>query len=453
MAPTIASEGLIDFKPKGVDKPCSTWYRIVGSLDSPNPPLILLHGGPSACHEYMLSFVDLQKLHNIPVILYDMLGNGKSTRVPEKNGDESFWTITLFMDELENLIMHLKLREQGTKHFDILGHSFGGMMAAEYAASHPAGLRKLILAAAPASAELHKEGLLSLKATLPGDVQNTIDRCERDGQTDSKEYEGAMHPKIPATDFFIILKFFSLSTIHSLRPSRWGSSELDIKGSLRNWSSIPGLSSIKFETFIINAQYDEVQDIAVKPFFERIEKVKWVTLENASHMAHWEKRERYRKLATTWGLLLRKHLVPPAARQLANTHLVYPKYLPKPATYGLHLPPGKAPLGLQCGHKLKQAPQEMRQSTSTPPTLPSPNLSAPSAPSSQTRSSLPPPPSPPLIQPILRRRPSRTFPIRRSCSQIRRLRSSDDARSWLQKRKRSFSGEGRVGRAGGSWMR
>ena len=192
MAAIAAIEGSIAFKPNGIDKQCHTWYRVIGSLDSPKPPLILLHGGPSACHEYMLSFTDLQKLYNIPIVLYDMLGNGKSTRLPEKNGDESFWTIPLFINELENLITHLKLREQGTKQFDVLGHSFGGMMAAEYAASQPTGLRRLILAAAPASAELHKEGLASLKATLPKDVQNTIDRCERDGQTDSKEYEGAM---------------------------------------------------------------------------------------------------------------------------------------------------------------------------------------------------------------------------------------------------------------------
>ncbi|KAL9084244.1 MAG: hypothetical protein Q9165_008155 [Trypethelium subeluteriae] len=303
MATLIASEGLVDFKPKGVDKPCHTWYRVAGSLDSPSPPLILLHGGPSACHEYMSSFVDLQKLHNIPVILYDMFGNGKSTRLPEKNGSESFWTIRLFIDELENLITHLKLREQGTKQFDILGHSFGGMMAAEYAANHPAGLRKLILAAAPASAELHKEGLLSLKASLPEDVQGIIDRCERDGRTDSKEYEGAMMEFYkrylcrmdpwPEEVETAIWHFGDDPTVYG---TMWGSSELDIKGSLRNWSSIPGLSSIKSETFVINAQYDEVQDIAVKPFFERIAKVRWVTLENASHMAHWEKRERYMQL-------------------------------------------------------------------------------------------------------------------------------------------------------------
>ncbi|KAL9090887.1 MAG: hypothetical protein Q9165_005095 [Trypethelium subeluteriae] len=184
-------EGTIPFKVKILDRDGHIWYRILGGLDSDVIPLIIIAGGPGACHEYMIPFVDLQTQYNIPVILYDAIGNGKSTHLRDKDGDESFWTMSLFINELENLIEYLGIRSRGTRKYHVYGHSFGGMLLANYAATNPEGLERIIIAAAPASAELHRQGLLTLKATLPKDIQDTIDRCEREGKQDSKEYEEA----------------------------------------------------------------------------------------------------------------------------------------------------------------------------------------------------------------------------------------------------------------------
>lgn len=74
---------------------------------------------------------------------------------------------------------------------------------------------------------------------------------------------------------------------------RYGPSELTCTGILKDWDTAPVASKIQVPTLLINGQYDEVGDNAVQPFFDTIPRVRWVTLEGASHMAHIEVRERF----------------------------------------------------------------------------------------------------------------------------------------------------------------
>lgn len=107
-------EDTIPFKVPGSEKSYQTWYRTIGPLSDSRTSLIVLHDEPEACHEYLLPLEDLYTSHKIPVILYDQLGNGKSTRLPEKAGDQAFWTEELFIAELENLLTHLGIRSFDT---------------------------------------------------------------------------------------------------------------------------------------------------------------------------------------------------------------------------------------------------------------------------------------------------------------------------------------------------
>ena len=77
----------------------------------------------------------------------------------------------------------------------------------------------------------------------------------------------------------------------TLNP-RQGPSEFVIVGSFKDWEGWQGADNIEVETLLLNGRYDEVTDLAVQPWFKHIPKVKWVTLENSSHMSHWEERER-----------------------------------------------------------------------------------------------------------------------------------------------------------------
>jgi L-proline amide hydrolase len=112
-----------------------TWYRITGERSSAKPPVFVLHGGPGAAHNYLERYKLLAR-DGRAVIHYDQLGCGNSTLLPDKGAD--FWTPALFVDELNNLIDHLRLR----KAYHVLGQSWGGMLASEFGITQVAGNRQ-----------------------------------------------------------------------------------------------------------------------------------------------------------------------------------------------------------------------------------------------------------------------------------------------------------------------
>ena len=143
--PSPSSTGKIPFSyaPTGLKGEIA--YKLWGDLSSSKTPLICLHGGPGFTHNYLLPISLLTPDFSIPVIMYDQIGCGDSTRFPEKRGHEDFWTPELFMAELDNLKSHLGIEE-----FDLLGQSWGGMLAGNYAIEkQPKGLRKLVISDSP----------------------------------------------------------------------------------------------------------------------------------------------------------------------------------------------------------------------------------------------------------------------------------------------------------------
>ena len=185
------TEGEAPLEIPGANKPCKTWYRIYGSLSSGKTPLIVVHGGPGVGHNYLISIgEDLSTKYGIPCILYDQVGCGKSTHLQEKKGDADFWTPQLFLNEMDNLIKYLGISE-----YDYFGNSWGGMLGIENATRQPKGLRKAIIADAPCSMITWQEEAERLRTELPEEVRDALERHEKDGTTDSPEYE-------EATNFF-----------------------------------------------------------------------------------------------------------------------------------------------------------------------------------------------------------------------------------------------------------
>lgn len=183
-----AVEGTAPFAIEGVTSSCKTWYKVFGDLtDSTKVPLFILHGGPAAGHEYLLSLSTLSEL----VIFYDQIGCGQSTELPEKNGNTNFWTPKLFCNELSNLIAYLGL---GHRPIDLLGHSWGGMLATEWASDplRAGNLRRLVLYGVPASIEGHVQGLTQVRNGLPQDAQEAIRHGLEKKDYTSSEYKNAM---------------------------------------------------------------------------------------------------------------------------------------------------------------------------------------------------------------------------------------------------------------------
>ena len=168
-------EGTVDFRG------WQTWYRITGDLSPDRTPLLIVHGGPGAAHNYLLRYADLAD-NGRAVIHYDQLGVGRSTHLRDKGAD--FWQVGLFLDELNNLLRHLNIQDS----YHLLGQSWGGMLASEHAVVQPPGLRSLVISNSPASIELWLQEANKLRAKLPPEVQAMLLRHEAEGTTVPDEY-------------------------------------------------------------------------------------------------------------------------------------------------------------------------------------------------------------------------------------------------------------------------
>lgn len=122
-------------------------------------------------------------------MLYDQIGNASSTHLPEKKGDEEFWKEELFHHELANVLSKLGLDERG---YDLVGHSWGGMIGATFAGKQPKGLHKLVISNSPASLQPWINAYKAYRAELPQELQDTMQRHEDAGTTDGDEYQDIM---------------------------------------------------------------------------------------------------------------------------------------------------------------------------------------------------------------------------------------------------------------------
>jgi pimeloyl-ACP methyl ester carboxylesterase len=86
-------------------------------------PVLALHGEPGFSCDYMMCMRNLTTLYSLPVIVYDQIGIGRSSHVPERKGDGSFWTYELFLEELDAVIKRFRIGNS----YSIVGQSWGGM--------------------------------------------------------------------------------------------------------------------------------------------------------------------------------------------------------------------------------------------------------------------------------------------------------------------------------------
>jgi L-proline amide hydrolase len=273
-----------------------TWYRVTGDLSARKAPLVVLHGGPGCTHDYVDAFKGIAT-RGRAVVHYDQLGNGRSTHLRDKGAN--FWTPRLFLDELENLLRHLKI--DGRYH--VLGQSWGGMLAAEHAVTQPKGLRALVIANSPASMELWVREANRLRDELPPQVQATLLKHERAGTTEHPEYKDAVRVfydrhvcRVTPWPEEVARTFKAIDEDPTVYMTMNGPSEFHVIGSLKEWSIIDRLERIRAPTLLISGRYDEATPAVVQPFADRIKDVRWEIFENSSHMPHVEETERCLKV-------------------------------------------------------------------------------------------------------------------------------------------------------------
>lgn len=294
--------GKIPYDAKGAERPCETAYWLWGDLEASKVPLIVLHGGPGAPGRDLQVLAMLYHDHGIPVLLYDQIGCGESTLLPERVDDKAFWTEDLFLAEIDNLRQHLKIER-----FDLLGHSCGGMLATLYTLMQPKGLRKLIIASSMASEDLRLKQRASYRESLSQEKREFMATCEREGHKDSSEYKAAadelarLHFFRPA-EWPLELKetFNYLEKDSTVGKTLYGDQELVNTGTRRSYNTIPRLHEITEKTVpggvLLTNGHHELNDEAMSPFFSSIHaRVKWVRFANSAHFPHLEETEAYNK--------------------------------------------------------------------------------------------------------------------------------------------------------------
>ncbi len=177
--------GTVDYKVGS--ETFQTWYKVVGDLNSGKRPVVILHGGPGVSYHYMLPHIELNTTHDLPIVFYDQISISASSHLRDRSA--KFFTLELFMDELNNLLNHLGISTD----FDLLGQSWGGMLTAHYALHRtPKGLHCFIIVNSLSSVKLWEEGTHVLLETLPDNVKATVKKHEEAGTTSEKEYQDAL---------------------------------------------------------------------------------------------------------------------------------------------------------------------------------------------------------------------------------------------------------------------
>ncbi|RNF38830.1 proline iminopeptidase-family hydrolase [Planococcus salinus] len=270
----------------------NVWYRITGK--GPGIPLVVLHGGPGAKSS------DSDPLRQLgadrPVIHYDQLGCGKSDRPT----DTSLWTVERYVEELEQVIEALKLEE-----FHLLGHSWGTMLAASYLFKKPKGVRSVIFSGPALDARRWEQDQRNYLKQFPQDIQETIERSEREQTTDSEEYEKAMMAYYQR--HMCRVNPWPKEMEESLKDMNqqiynfmWGASEFTVTGTLKEFDATGRLHEIDIPALFSCGRFDEATVEATEYYAGLVPDAEVHVFENSSHMPGIEEPEAYVEMVREW---------------------------------------------------------------------------------------------------------------------------------------------------------
>ena len=269
-----------------------TWYRIAGDGEAPGKlPILALHGGPGVPHDYLEPIAALAETGR-RVIFYDQLGCGNS----DQPHDTSLWTIPLYVEEVGAIRAAL-----GLDRVHLLGQSWGGMLAMEYALTRPAGLASLIIESSPASIPQWVAEANRLRAELPIAMRETLLRHEADGTTADPAYEGAMAVfyarhvcRLDPMPDYVARSFAKLGANPEVYHTMNGPSEFHVVGTIKDWDITARLGEIRVPTIVLSGRHDEATPAIAETVRSGIPGAEGVIFEESSHMCHAEEPERFR---------------------------------------------------------------------------------------------------------------------------------------------------------------
>jgi proline iminopeptidase len=254
--------------------------------------VLLLHGGPGFSHEYLEAMESFLPQAGIEMYYYDQLGCNNS----DQPDDPSLWTLARYTQEVEEV-----RRGLGLEHFVLYGHSWGGVLALEYALNHQEHLRGLVISDMTAGIQSYLKRTASIKSQLPADTLARLTALEARQDYDSPEYQRIMmedlYPKMicrvqpwpePVSRAFR----HANDKIYNLMQ---GKSEFLVTGNLKNWERWDRLHEIKVKALTIGAQYDEMDPEDMKKMASIMPNASYAFCPNGSHLCMWDDQQIYFK--------------------------------------------------------------------------------------------------------------------------------------------------------------
>lgn len=273
-----------------------TAYEVFGELTSGKTPLVIAHGGPGFTSHSMKVVARYVAASGRPAIVYDQIGCGNSTHLQNKPQD--FWTISLFIEEFSLLVEHLGISEN----FALLGHSWGGLLAAEIEIIEPSGLKALILSSALADTDMWEVEARRLALEMPEEFSEPLIRNEDAGTIDIDEYVVAITEfyrrhlcRIPAPPE-ILTAIEESGKDQTVYSAMWGHSELSCTGNLKHHVVSNRLDQIAIPTQIFSGRHDESTPATNNIYLEGIAGAQWEIFQESAHMTYVEEAAKYQRL-------------------------------------------------------------------------------------------------------------------------------------------------------------
>lgn len=273
------------------------WTRTVPG--GPGLPLLLLHGGPGAGHDYLEPLEALAA--DRPVIFYDQLGCGRSDRP----ADTALWTIGRFAGEVDEVRAAL-----GLTRCHILGQSWGGWLLIEYLLRQPAGVASAVLASTSASIPLFAAECRRLIGLMAPEHQQALAEHGERGDYDHPDYlaaEAAFYARhlcrLPETPDCLARTIANLDG-NPVYLTINGPNEFTTIGNLRDWDRTADLHRIAPPVLITCGRHDELGPVCAAEMQARIPDARSVIFEASAHVAHIEEPEAY---AATVAAFLSEH--------------------------------------------------------------------------------------------------------------------------------------------------
>lgn len=276
--------------PKG---PFKVWTKRVGN--NPKMKVLLLHGGPGATHEYFECVESFFPKEGIEFIYYDQLGSAFS----DQPKDTSLWNIDRFVDELEQIRVALALDKNN---FYLLGHSWGGWLAQQYALKYNDNLKGLIISNAMSSSPAYgKYAQEVLAPQLDSVVLHEIREIEAKKDFDNPRYMELLMPhfynkficRIPLETWPdpILRAFKNLNS--QIYVMMQGPSEFGMSGNLEKWNIGTELKNISAPTLVIAGKYDTMDPEHLKWMSQQVQNGSYLYCENGSHMSLYDDQQTY----------------------------------------------------------------------------------------------------------------------------------------------------------------